>query len=321
MRTEVTRYIVGRVAQALLVLWAAYTVTFVVLYKLPGNPVELLLGGSLGGAGAATHAQILQVEAQYGLNKPLLVQYFHELGNLLTLNLGSSISQGGRPVSSILAENLPPTMALTGLAVLITVVSAVSLAFWATYVHAPGLRTLLTRLPAFGRAFPAFFIGILLIQVFAFDLKVLPATGDQGFDTLIMPAVTMALPSAFYLAQILIRGMTDTLAEPYIVTARARGQSRLKIHLRHVLPNAALPTLTMFGLIVCWTVTDAVIAETVFGRPGLGSAIQQAVTWQDIPTVQAVVLLAAILFVSVNLIVDLIYPFLDPRVTHVPTSL
>jgi len=95
----------------------------------------------------------------------------------------------------------------------------------------------------------------------------------------------------------------------------------LKIHVRHVLPNAALPTLTMLGLIVCWTVTDAVIAEVVFGRPGLGSAIQQAVVWQDIPTVQAVVLLAALLFVSVNLLVDLLYPLLDPRVTHVPTTL
>ncbi len=316
-----TRYVIGRVAQALLVLWAAYTVTFIVLYELPGNPVELLLGGTLGNAAAASHAQMLQIERQYGLNEPLPVQYFHELGNLLTLNLGSSISQGGRPVSNILAENLPPTMALTGLAVLITVIFAVGLAFWATYVRSRWLRTLLVRLPAFGRAFPAFFIGILLIQVFAFDLRLLPATGDQGFDTLIMPAITMALPSAFYLAQILIRGMTDTLAEPYIVTARARGLSRFKIHLRHVLPNAALPTLTMFGLIVCWTVTDAVIAETVFGRPGLGSAIQQAVTWQDIPTVQAVVLLAALLFVTVNLIVDLVYPFLDPRVMHVPTSL
>jgi len=317
----VTRYVIGRVAQALLVLWAAYTVTFVVLYELPGNPVELLLGGTLGNAAAASHAQMLHIERRYGLNEPLPVQYFHELGNLLTLNLGSSISQGGRPVSNILAENLPPTMALTGLAVLITVIFAVGLAFLATFVRSRWLRTLLVRLPAFGRAFPAFFIGILLIQVFAFDLRLLPATGDQGFDTLIMPAITMALPSAFYLAQILIRGMTDTLAEPYIVTARARGLSRLKIHLRHVLPNAALPTLTMFGLIVCWTVTDAVIAETVFGRPGLGSAIQQAVTWQDIPTVQAVVLLAALLFVTVNLIVDLIYPFLDPRVMHVPTSL
>lgn len=316
-----TRYVIGRVAQALLVLWAAYTVTFVVLYELPGNPVELLLGGTLGNAAAASHAQMLHIERRYGLNEPLPVQYFHELGNLLTLNLGSSISQGGRPVSNILAENLPPTMALTGLAVLITVIFAVGLAFLATFVRSRWLRTLLVRLPAFGRAFPAFFIGILLIQVFAFDLRLLPATGDQGFDTLIMPAITMALPSAFYLAQILIRGMTDTLAEPYIVTARARGLSRLKIHLRHVLPNAALPTLTMFGLIVCWTVTDAVIAETVFGRPGLGSAIQQAVTWQDIPTVQAVVLLAALLFVTVNLIVDLIYPFLDPRVMHVPTSL
>ena len=316
-----TRYVIGRIGQALLVLWAAYTVTFVILYLLPGNPVTLLLGGSVGGASAAPAAQIAHVKAEYGLNKPVPVQYLHDLWNALHLHFGASISQGGRPVSSILSENLPPTLALTSLAVVLTIVFAVALAFVATYVRAGWLRTVLVRLPAFGRAFPQFWIGILLIQIFAFDLRLLPATGDTGFDSLIMPSLTMALPWAFYLAQVLIRGMSDVLAEPYIVTARARGQSRIKIHLRHVLPNAALPTVTLFGLIVCWTVTEAVIAETVFGRAGLGSAIQQAVQWQDIPTVQAIVLLAALLFVVLNLIVDLLYPLLDPRITHVPTTL
>src|ERR1700722_19116667 len=110
--------------------------------------------------------------------------------------------------------------------------------------------------------------------------------------------------------------MTDVLEQPYIVTARAKGQSRIRIHVRHVLPNAVLPTLAMLGVIVGYTVTEAVVAETVFGRPGLGSAIQQAVQWQDVPTVQAVVLLAAVLFVGVNLLVDLVYPLLDPRITH-----
>jgi peptide/nickel transport system permease protein len=315
------RYIIGRVAQALLVLWAAFTVTWIVLYELPGNPVQLLLGGGLGGVSAASPAQIAAVKKQYGLDKPLPVQYLHELWNVLHLNFGTSISQGGRPVSNILAENLPPTLELAGLAVLITIVVAVVLAFVATFVRAAWLRSFLVRLPAFGRAFPTFWIGMLLIQVFSFDWHLLPATGDQGVDSVILPSITMSLPWAFYLAQILIRGMSDVLDEPYIVTARARGESRLRIHVRHVLPNAALPTLTMLGLIVCWTVTEAVIAETVFGRPGLGSAIQQAVQWQDIPTVQAVVLLAALLFVTVNLIVDLLYPLLDPRVTHVPTTL
>lgn len=317
-----TRYLIGRVGQAVLVLWAAYTVTFVVLYKLPGDPVTLLLGGGGGGLGAsASQAQVHQIEAEYGLNKPLPVQYVHDLWNALHLHFGSSISQGGRPVSSILSENLPPTLALAALAVAITIVLAVTLAFIATFVRSNWLHAMFVRLPAFGRAFPQFWIGILLIQLFSFDIHIFPATGDQGFQSLVLPALTMALPSGFYLAQVLIRGMSDVLAEPYIVTARARGESRLHIHARHVLPNAALPTLTMLGLITCWTVTDAVIAEAVFGRAGLGSAIQQAVQWQDIPTVQAIVLLAALLFVVLNLIVDLLYPMLDPRITHVPTTL
>jgi peptide/nickel transport system permease protein len=316
-----TRYLIGRIGQALLVLWAAYTVTFLVLYELPGNAATLLLGGGQGDVVAPTPAQIHTVERQYDLDKPLPVQYFHDLWNALHFHFGNSISQGGRPVSNILSENVPPTLALAGVAVALTIVFSVGLAFVATYVRAGWLRALLVRLPAFGRAFPSFWIGILLIQIFSFDWALLPATGDQGVQSLILPAVTMALPSACYLAQILIRGMSDVLNEPYIVTARARGDGRLRIHLRHVLPNAALPTLTMLGLIVCWTVTNAVIAESVFGRAGLGTAIQQAVQWQDIPTVQAVVLLAALLFVVVNLIVDLTYPLLDPRITHVPTTL
>jgi peptide/nickel transport system permease protein len=316
------RYIAGRVAQAVLVLWAAYTVTFVVLYELPGNPVTLLLGGGgLGGAPAASAAQIAAIKKQYGLDQPLPVQYLHQLWNVVHLHFGTSISQGGRPVSNILSENLPPTLALAGLAVALTIVFAVALAFIATYVQASWLRSMLVRLPAFGRAFPTFFIGILLIQVFSFDWPILPAVGDQGFDSLILPAITMALPYAFYLAQILIRGMTDVLDQPYITTARAKGQTRIRIHVRHVLPNAVLPTLAMLGVIVGYTVTEAVVAETVFGRPGLGSAIQQAVQWQDVPTVQAIVLLAAVLFVGVNLLVDLVYPLLDPRITHVPTTL
>jgi peptide/nickel transport system permease protein len=317
----VLRYVIGRVAQAVLVLWAAYTISFLVLYELPGDPVTLLLGGASGDVSAASPAQIAAVKRQYGLDKPVIVQYFDQLWRALHLNFGDSISQAGRPVSSILRENVPPTLALAGFALLLALIGGLVLAFLATYVEVRWVRIILRRMPALGVSFPSFWIGILLIQLFSFSWPLFPSTGNQGFASLVLPAVTMAIPAAAILAQVLTRSMTDTLAEPYIATARARGQRRILVHLRHVLPNAFLPTLTIFGLLVGYTVTGAVIAETVFSRAGLGSATAQAVLAQDVPTVQAVVVFAAAAFVTVNLIVDLLYPVFDPRVARRPRRL
>jgi peptide/nickel transport system permease protein len=313
----VTRYVLGRVGQAVLVLWAAYTISFLVLYELPGNPVSLLLGGGSGDVAAASPSQIAAVKRQYGLDKPFVVQYVDQLWKALHLNFGDSISQAGRPVSNILSENVPPTLELAGFALLLALVAGLVLAFVATYVQTPWLRIVLRRLPALGVSFPSFWIGILLIQIFSFSWAIFPSTGNQGFESLILPGITMATPAAAILAQVLTRSMTDTLVEPYIATARAKGQRRILVHLRHVLPNAALPTLTIFGLLVGYTVTGAVVAETVFARAGLGSVTEQAVLAQDVPTVQAVVVFAAAAFVTVNLIVDLLYPVFDPRVARV----
>jgi peptide/nickel transport system permease protein len=315
------RYISGRVAQAIGVLWAAYTLSFIVLYALPSNPVALLLGGGTASIASATPAQIAAVKKQYGLDQPVVVQYFDQLWKVLHFHLGVSIAQAGRPITNILGENLPPTIALAAFALALALVSGVSLAFLATYVQTNWLRSFLRRLPAVGVSFPSFWIGLLLIQVFSFSWAIFPADGDHGFKSVVLPGITMALPSAAILAQVLTRSLSDTLAEPYIATARARGQRRLIIYLRHALPNAALPALTIFGLLVGTTITNAVVAETVFSRAGIGSMVAQAVLAQDVPVVQAVVILAAGLFVTINLAVDLIYPMLDPRVVGVPRRL
>jgi peptide/nickel transport system permease protein len=309
------RYIGGRVAQAVLVLWAAFTVSFVVLYLLPSDPVSILLGQAAGPGAAVSASDIAKVKHEYGLDQPVIVQYFHQLVNALHFNFGTSISQG-QPVSRLLAEDVPPTLALAAFAMLLTVVLGVLLAFFATFARASWLRRLLERLPAVGVSLPTFFVGLLLIQLFSFSFHWFPAAGSNGFASLVLPAITMALPTSGVLAQVLIRSLNDTMGEAYVVTARAKGLGRFLIHLKHAFKNAALPALTILGLLFGATITQAVVAETVFSRVGVGRLAQQAVTAQDIPVVQGIVVIAAALFVTINLIVDLIYPLLDPRVVH-----
>ncbi|MCW2752023.1 MAG: ABC-type dipeptide/oligopeptide/nickel transport system, permease component [Aeromicrobium sp.] len=312
------QYTVRRVAQAIAVLWAAYTVTFVVLYLLPSDPVSILLNQAGGVSGRPSAAQIAQIQHAYGFDDPVWVQYFHNLFHAIGFDFGQSVSRG-QSVTSLLGENLPPTLALTTLALLLTVLIGGGLAFLATYVGWRPLRSFLHRLPAIGVSFPTFWVGLLLIQLFSFSLGWFPATGSEGVSSLVLPALTMSLPTAGVLAQVLIRGLDDTLDQPHIATARAKGLSRLTIHTKHALKNGSLPAITILGLLVGATVTNAVVAETVFSRPGLGRLAQQAVLAQDIPLVQGIVVLAAGVFVVVNLAVDLIYPLLDPRVLQ-PTS-
>ena len=306
-------YAARRIVQAVAVLWAAYTVSFVVLYLLPSDPVSILLNQAGGTAGRPSAEQIAQIQSQYGFDDPVLVQYVHHLVDALQLDFGQSVSRG-QSVTSLLAESLPPTLALTATALLFTVVIGGGLAFVATYVGWRPLRSFLHRLPAVGVSFPTFWVGLLLIQLFSFSLGWFPATGSEGVSTLVLPALTMSLPTAGILAQVLIRGLDDTLDQAHIATARAKGLSRFRIHVKHVLKNGSLPALTILGLLVGSTVTQAVVAETVFSRLGVGRLAQQAVLAQDIPLVQGIVVLAAAIFVVVNLAVDLVYPLLDPRV-------
>ncbi|GAA4735197.1 ABC transporter permease [Phytohabitans rumicis] len=309
------RYILGRIAQAVGVLWAVFTATFVVLYLLPSNPVALLLAAGDMQADDLSPEQLAALEAQYGLDKPVYVQYLDQLWHLVRLDFGDSISKHV-PVSQLLDERLGSTIALGATAILFTLVGGLSVAYLAAWVQWRPAKILLARLPAIGVSFPPFFVGLLLIQVFAFSLGWLPATGTDGWRSLILPAVMMSAPTAAMLAQVLTRSLNDTLGEPYITTARAKGLSRNAVQARHALRNAALPALTLLGLLLGATVTEAVVAETVFTREGVGRLAQEAVLAQDVHVVQAIVLIAATVFVAINLVVDLIYPLLDPRVTH-----
>lgn len=312
-----SRYVMGRIGQALLVLWGAYSVTYFILYLLPGDTLSIMLSASGVEIDSLSAQDLAKAKAYYGLDRGLLEQYFELLWGALRGDFGTSLMLN-RPVSQVLLERLPQTVSLAGLAIALSLLGGIGLAYLSAYVRWRPLKMLLARLPALGFSIPVFWLGLLFIQVFAFSLGWFPATGNQGFTSLVLPAVTLAIPSAAVYAQVLQRGFQHVWREPYIATAYAKGLSRAQVQARHGLKNAALPLLTLVGLQVGNTVSGAVLVETIFARAGVGRLAQEAVLRQDIPVVLAIVAVSAAAFVLVNLIVDLLYPALDPRIAHTP---
>jgi peptide/nickel transport system permease protein len=308
-----------RLLQAVFVLWAAYTITFIILYLVPGDPVLMMLNGNGGGSGAFINpGQLTQLQAQYGFNKPAWEQYLLLLGRALRGNLGQSIDQGSSVVH-LIAQASPPTIQLALSAAVIGFAGGALLAVTAS-VSRGWLQNLLLSLPAVGVSVPTFWVGFLLIELFSFKLHWFPPVGNQGFSSLVLPAVTLAIPAAATTAQLLARNLAWTLGQPFITTIRAKGAGELRLQIAHGLRNACLPVVTIVALIVGNMLGGAVVVETVFSRDGIGQVLALAVEEKDIPVVQGLVLLAALVFVVVNLIVDLLYPLLDPRVRHQPEA-
>ncbi|WP_329352730.1 ABC transporter permease [Streptomyces sp. NBC_01261] len=306
------RYVIKRVAQAIGVLWAAYTVSFLVLDYLPGDPVSAMAGAGAD-TGQVDPAQLAALRHQYGFDKPVLVQYAEYLGKAVRGDFGDAVSTG-RPVTSTLADALPQTLQLTGAALLLAVVLGGGLAVLATYTSQRWLRQLLLSLPPLGVSVPTFWTGLLLVEMFSFRLHWFPAFGNDGLRGLVLPAVTLAIPTGAQVAQVLAKSLLTALDQAYVETARAKGAGRWRVHLRHALRNASLPALTVVGLLVGQLIAGSVVVETVFSRDGLGRVTAAAVTAQDIPLVQGVVVFGALIFVVTNLVVDLVYPLLDPRI-------
>jgi peptide/nickel transport system permease protein len=306
------RYVLRRLGQAVGVLWAAYTVSFLVLDLLPGDPVSAMAAGGLDQT-PVDPAQLEAMKHEYGFDKPVLLQYLDYLGRAVRGDFGNSVATG-RPVTTTLAEALPQTLALTAAALLLALTLGTGVALLATYTKKRLLRQLLLSLPPLGVSLPTFWIGLMLVQLLSFRVHLFHAFGNDGLAGLVLPAVTLAVPTSALLAQVLAKSLATTLDEPYIETAQAKGAGPARIHFRHALRNAALPALTVAGLLVGNLVAGSVVVESVFARNGIGRTTVNAVTVQDIPVVQAVVVFGALVFVLVNLAVDLVYPVLDPRI-------
>ncbi|MDR3430999.1 MAG: ABC transporter permease [Rouxiella aceris] len=304
-----SRYISERLGQALLVLWAAFTLSFVLLQMLPGDAILIKFQDPSMGL---SPAQIADMRAAYGADQPLWQQYLHTLSNFLHGDLGYSI-QAGVPVTELLSTNFPPTLRLAILGFLLATLMAVGIAFLANLVPLRGVKSALLTLPSLFVSVPTFWLGIALIQVFSFRLGLIPVINPGEWVGLILPVVTLAVPISAPLAQILLRSIDKVQTQPFVSVARAKGASRSRVLWRHVARNATLPVLTVAGLLFGELIAGALVTETVFGLNGIGQLTQQAVNNQDLAVLQAIVVISATAFVAINLLVDLLYPLLDPR--------
>lgn len=310
------RYVAGRVGQALLVLWAAYTLSFLLLGALPGDGILIKFENPELGLSAD---QIAAIREYYRVDDPLVLQYVHALSGTLQGDLGYSV-ETATPVLDRISAALPATLQLASLAFVVAAALAVVLALAASLARSPWLHNTITAVPSLFVSVPAFWLGIVLLQVFSFRLGWVPVIGAEGWQELVLPVLTLAVPVSAPLAQIVLRTLDDVATRPFVHVVEAKGASRWWTLTRHTARNALLPVLTISGLLVAELIAGSVVTESVFGRDGLGRLTNLAVAAQDLPVIQAIVLVAALAFVTVNLAVDLLYPVLDPRLRRARTT-
>ncbi|MET8649360.1 ABC transporter permease [Nocardia aurea] len=304
------RYVFAKLGQAVFVVWGAYTVTFVLLYVLPYDAVDVLFDPTQGDL--ITEQDKSNAREYYGLDQHLIGQYLHRLFDAVQGDFGAS-TRSGEQVVPLMMSVLPQTAALAGFALVLAVVIALAVALTAGYTRTRRVADLVASLPAAGVSVPVFLVGLALLQVFSFQLGWFPPIGNDGFASLVLPAITLALPVSAPIGQLLIKNFDSGLRSGYVTVSVAKGATRLWVLVREVLKNAGLPALTIAGVTFGNLLAGAVIVETVFSRSGLGRLTETAVRTQDVPLVQAVVVFAAVIFVVVNFAVDLVYPLLDPR--------
>ncbi|MEP9383533.1 ABC transporter permease [Nocardioides sp. KR10-350] len=298
------RRLATRVVAGIAVLWAAATAAFLALHAMPGNVADILAGDN-------TYPGLREsLERQWGLDKPILVQYAEFLGRLAHGDLGTSYTMR-QPVTSVIGPQVMPTVELAVAAGVLAVVASVLAAVLTA--GRPRLRAFSSTVELVGSSVPVFWVGIVLLMIFSFKLKLFPVAGAGSVAALVLPAITLALPTAGVLSQVLRDAMERTLDQPFVTTVRARGVSEATMRVRHALKHALLPVLSLAGWLVGSLLGGAVITESVFSRPGLGSVTLNAVTTKDMPVVLAVVLIAAFVYVVVSTLVDVLHLSIDPR--------
>lgn len=303
------RLLLSRTAQGAFVLWAAFTLSFLLVQLMPGDAVLIrFLNPEMG----MTPEDIERVRTFYGSDRPMLEQYAVSAWSVLHGDLGLSVASG-LPVASEILANLPPTLTLAAAALLTASALALGVAWAATLAPLGWLREALHALPAAMVSLPVFWIGIVLVQVVSFQLGWVSVIAPGPWERLVLPVLTLALPLAAPLAQVLVRSLEEVERRPFVTAARAKGLSRPAILWGHVLSNAALPALAIAGLLLGELIAGAVVTETVFGMNGLGRLAERSVRAQDIAVLQAIVLISALAFVVVNLLVDLLSALIDPR--------
>lgn len=308
---SITKRIAVRLAAALFVLWGTITVTFLVLSVMPGDRATILLNITSGQVIERTPAELAPINAQYGFDKPIAEQYLNYFWKLLQGKLGYSFELQ-RPVTHIIAEQLLPTFTLAISALVLAWVIAIP---WTllTAGRSKKLGALGSAVETILAGLPQYWIGILLLIVFAIGLRWFPVVGGATLWGTILPAITLAIPLAGFIGHAIRGEFERSMQQPFVLSARARGMSLSGVRLHHVLRHALIPAITLSGWAIGNLLSGAVLVEAVFARPGLGNVLVNAVSNKDFALVSGIVILISSLYIIINLVVDLIYLIVDPR--------
>lgn len=301
------RYLIRRLLLTIPVLLGVATLVFSLIHFIPGDPAQAMLG-----EGAAPE-DVAQLRARLGLDQPLLVQYGSFLKGLASGDLGVSL-RNDQPVLQQILERMPATAELAFASMAVAVLIALPLGIIAAVWRGTFVDYSAMTLSLVGISVPNFWLGPLLAIVFAVELGWLPVGGRGTLAHLVLPAVTLGAALAAILARMTRASLLEELREPYVLAARAKGVSRARAILHHAFRNSLIPIVTILGLQFGVVLTGAVITETIFAWPGIGRLLIQSISFRDYPTVQGCVLLIAVTYVGVNLLTDLTYGFLDPRI-------
>jgi peptide/nickel transport system permease protein len=301
------RYLIRRLLLTIPVLLGVATLVFSLIHFIPGDPAQAMLG-----EGAAPE-DVAQLRERLGLDRPLLVQYGSFLRGLAHGDLGVSL-RNDQPVTQQILERMPATAELALASMVVAVLIAIPLGIIAAVWRGTAIDHSAMTLSLVGISVPNFWLGPLLAIVFAVELGWLPVGGRGTLAHLVLPASTLGAALAAILARMTRASLLEELREPYVLAARAKGVSRSRAVLHHAFRNSLIPIVTILGLQFGVVLTGAVITETIFAWPGIGRLLIQSISFRDYPTVQGCVLLIAVTYVGVNLITDLTYGFLDPRI-------
>jgi ABC-type dipeptide/oligopeptide/nickel transport system permease component len=304
-----TRFLIRRLLLTIPVLVGVATLVFSLIHLVPGDPVQAMLGES------ASPEDVVDMRQRLGLDRPLLVQYVSFLRGAIVGDLGMSL-RTNQKVTEAIAERMPATFELAAAAMLVATLIALPLGVLAAARKGTAVDHAATTLALVGISVPNFWLGPLLAIVFSVSLGWFPVSGRGTPAHLVLPAITLGAPLAAFLARMTRASVLEELRELYVLAARARGVSRVRAVLRHAFRNSLIPIVTVLGLQFGAVLTGAVITETIFAWPGVGRLLIQSITFRDYPLVQGCILLIAVTYVGMNLITDVLYGFLDPRIRY-----
>lgn len=303
------RYIVRRLWELIPILVGVSLGAFVFLHAIPGNPARLLAGPD------ATLEEIAAVRARLGLDRPLPLQYLYFLRNALVGDFGRSY-RSGEPVSRILAQHFMPTLVLSVTSMAAAMVAGLGVGVVQAVRRNSLVDYLSTVISVAGISTPSFFLGLLLIYVLAVNVHWFPTGGMDGLRSLVLPSVTLAAGAAASIARFARSSLLEVIGEDFVRTARAKGVAERRVLWKHALRNALIPVVTLAGLQFGFLLGGSIVVETVFSWPGLGWLMVQSIAFRDYPVLTAEILLFSLEFLAINLVVDVMYAALDPRVTY-----